>query len=161
MTDIRIGLGTDLHRLGEGLPLFIGGVFVPHYKGCIGHSDGDALIHAVCDALLGAAGMRDIGYHFPDTSDENKGRKSSEFLLGVVQMLKEAGYKIVNIDCTVHLQKPKLRDLIPGIVANMSRLMQVEEGRFSLKAKTGEGIGAVGNEEAIEVVCTALIEKIS
>jgi 2-C-methyl-D-erythritol 2,4-cyclodiphosphate synthase len=139
--------------------LYIGGISIPHYKGCIGHSDGDALIHAVCDALLGAAAMRDIGYHFPDTSAENKGRSSSDFLLGVMQMLKEAGYKVVNIDCTIHLQKPKLRDFVPDIVANMSRLMQLDAGRFSLKAKKGEGIGAVGNEEAIEVICAALIEK--
>jgi len=159
MTNIRIGLGTDLHRLGEGLPLIIGGVSIPHYKGCIGHSDGDALIHAICDALLGAAAMRDIGYHFPDNAVENENRDSSYFLKEVLTMLAKESYAVVNLDCSVHIQKPKLRDHIPAMRKRLAEIMGISVDNISIKAKTGEGIGPVGEEQAIEVLCVALIEK--
>ena len=159
MTNIRIGLGTDLHRLEAGNRLVIGSVVIPHTKGCVGHSDGDALIHAICDTLLGAANMRDIGYHFPDTSVANKNRESRFFLTAVMEMLREKSYEIVNIDCSIHLQKPKLRDYIPQMQRNLASIMQISEDRISIKAKTGEKVGPVGEEQAIEVQCVALIEK--
>jgi len=160
MTNIRIGLGTDLHRLGNSLPLILGGIHIPHNKGCIGHSDGDALIHAICDALLGAANLRDIGFHFPDTSDDNKNRESSFFLKSVMKMIHNKGYIIVNIDCTIKLQKPKLQNYIPEMMAFIANVMNITEDEISIKAKTGESIGLVGREEAVEVECVALIEKV-
>ena len=159
MANIRIGLGTDIHRLDDSLPLIIGGVSIPHTKGCVAHSDGDALIHAICDALLGAANLRDIGTHFPDNSEENKDRNSSFFLESVMEMLAEKSYAVVNIDCTIGLQKPKLQAFIPSMVANLAKVMSVSEDQISIKAKTGEHLGTVGREEAVEVNCVALIEK--
>jgi len=159
MTNFRIGFGSDLHRLADDLPLIIGGVNIPHSKGCVGHSDGDALIHAICDALLGAANLRDIGTHFPDTSDENKNRASRYFLDNVMLMLAEAGYMLGNIDCTVNLQTPKLRDHIPAMKTFLAEVMHAEENQISIKAKTGEHVGPVGLEQAISVECVALIVK--
>jgi 2-C-methyl-D-erythritol 2,4-cyclodiphosphate synthase len=159
MTNFRIGFGSDLHRLDDDLPLIIGGVNIPHTKGCVGHSDGDALIHAICDALLGAANLRDIGTHFPDTSDENKNRASSYFLDNVMLMLAEASYTLGNIDCTINLQTPKLRDYIPAMKTFLAEVMHVDENQISIKAKTGEHVGPVGLEQAISVECVALIVK--
>jgi len=161
MTNFRIGFGSDIHRLDEGLALIIGGVFIPHSKGCVGHSDGDALIHAVCDALLGAADMRDIGYHFPDTSVDNKNRDSKEFLKQTMALLRHKNYELGNIDCTINLQQPKLRDFIPQMKSVLATVMSVGEGQVSVKAKTGEHVGPVGRQEAISVECVALIYKIS
>lgn len=158
MTNIRIGLGTDIHRLGESLPLILGGVHIPHTKGCVGHSDGDALIHAICDALLGAANMRDIGFHFPDTSPDNKNKESKYFLKKVTVMLNDSSYGIGNIDCTIKLQKPKLQDHIPSMKSNLAEIMGIDVSRISIKAKTGEHVGPVGREEAVEVECVALID---
>jgi len=159
MANIRIGLGTDIHRLDGSLPLIIGGVDIPYTKGCVAHSDGDALVHAICDALLGAANLRDIGTHFPDNSEENKGRSSSFFLKSVMEMLVEKSWVVVNIDCTIGLQKPKLQSFIPSMAANLAGVMNVSKDRISIKAKTGEHLGPVGRQEAIEVSCVALIEK--
>lgn len=160
MTNIRIGLGTDVHRLGDSLPLILGGVLIPHSKGCIGHSDGDALIHAICDALLGAANLRDIGFHFPDNSAENKNKESKYFLIAVMELLNDNSFRIGNIDCTIKLQKPKLQNHIPLMKANLAQIMEIEESQVSIKAKTGELVGPVGREEAVDVECVALIERI-
>jgi len=159
MTNFRIGFGSDLHRLDDGLALIIGGINIPHTKGCVGHSDGDALIHAICDALLGAANMRDIGYHFPDTSSENKGRNSKEFLEQTMILLRQEHYELGNIDCTINLQQPKLRDHIPNMKSFLAKVMSVEEGQVSIKAKTGEHVGPVGRQEALSVECVALIHR--
>ena len=159
MANIRIGFGSDLHRLDDSLPLIIGGITIPHDKGCVGHSDGDALIHAICDAILGAANLRDIGTHFPDTSSENKNRASRYFLDKTMIMLHEKGFIIGNIDCTINLQKPKLQEYIPHMKSFLAELMQIKEDQISLKAKTGEHIGIIGRQEAISVECVVLIEK--
>ena len=159
MASFRIGFGSDLHRLEDGLLLIIGGVVIPHNKGCVGHSDGDALIHAICDALLGAANMRDIGYHFPDTSSDNKNRASKEFLNLSMKMITDAGYLLGNIDCTINLQQPKLRDFIPEMKSFLAGVMEVDEDQISIKAKTGENVGPIGRQEAISVECVALLEK--
>jgi 2-C-methyl-D-erythritol 2,4-cyclodiphosphate synthase len=160
MANIRIGLGTDTHRLVDSLPLIIGGISIPHTKGCVAHSDGDALIHAICDALLGAANLRDIGFHFPDTSEENKNKPSSFFLKSVIEMLTKQSFSVGNIDCTIKLQKPKLQTFIPDMKSFLAEVMLIDESQISIKAKTGDLIGIVGREEAIEVECVALIEKI-
>jgi len=155
----RIGFGSDIHRLAEDLPLVIGGIIIPHHKGCVGHSDGDALIHAICDALLGAANLRDIGYHFPDTSSENENRESRYFLIKVMELIRAEAYELGNIDCTINLQQPKLKNHIPAMKNNLAEVMQVDVSAISIKAKTAEHVGPVGREEAISVECVALIEK--
>jgi len=154
----RIGFGSDIHRLAEGLPLVVGGIRIPHHKGCVGHSDGDALIHAICDALLGAANLRDIGYHFPDTSSENKNKESRYFLLKVMELIRAENYELGNIDCTVNLQQPKLKNHIQPMKDFLAEVMQVEVNQVSIKAKTGEHVGPVGRQEAISVECVALLE---
>lgn len=156
---MRIGFGTDIHKLVEGKPLIIGNLIIEHYKGCDGHSDGDALIHAICDSLLGAIALRDIGYHFPDTSSENKGKNSAFFLTEVIKMVESKGYEIVNIDTVVNLQKPKLSTHIPKIIESLAKLMKLELNQISVKAKTGENLGFVGNEEGISVEAIALLKK--
>lgn len=153
----RIGLGTDTHRLEPGFPLIIGGVEIPHHKGFIAHSDGDVLIHAVIDALLGAAAMRDIGYHFPDTDAKWKNANSLELLSHVLKLLKEKDYKISNLDCTVHAQQPKLLPYIPEMIARLSNALAIEENSINIKAKTGEKIGFIGKEEGIHAQAVVLI----
>jgi len=159
MSAFRIGFGSDIHRLDIDLPLIIGGVTVPHNKGCVGHSDGDALIHAICDALLGAANLRDIGFHFPDTSDDNKNMDSRFFLKKVMQLIRDEQYELGNIDCTINLQSPKLKNHIPSMKVILADTMNVDESQISIKAKTGEHVGPVGRQEAISVECVALIQK--
>ena len=159
MSAFRIGFGSDIHRLDIDLPLIIGGVTVPHNKGCVGHSDGDALIHAICDALLGAANLRDIGFHFPDTSDDNKNMDSRFFLKKVMQLIRDEQYELGNIDCTINLQSPKLKNHIPSMKSILADTMNVDESQISIKAKTGEHVGPVGRQEAISVECVALIQK--
>ena len=157
--DYRIGLGSDIHRLVKDRPLIIGNITIPHYKGCLGHSDGDALIHALCDALLGAVNQRDIGFHFPDTSSENKDKDSSFFLKEVINIIDNRGYSIGNIDSIISLQKPKLSGYIPQIQQRLSEIMKINISQISIKAKTGEGLGFVGMEEGIKVDVIALVEK--
>jgi 2-C-methyl-D-erythritol 2,4-cyclodiphosphate synthase len=135
---MRIGFGTDIHRLTSGKPLIIGNVTIDHHKGCDGHSDGDALIHAICDSLLGALSLRDIGFHYPDTKDEHKGKDSSFFLIEVMKMIRNHGYEINNIDTVVNLQKPKLSPHIPAIQERLATIMNIEKNQISIKAKTGE-----------------------
>ena len=157
--DIRVGLGSDIHRLTEGRPLIIGNVLIPHYKGCEGHSDGDALIHAICDALLGAVNQRDIGFHFPDTSMENENRDSSFFLYEVMKIVDAQGYEIGNIDTIINLQKPKLSEFIIRIQTRLAEIMNIDLAQISIKAKTGERLGFVGKEEGIQVDAIVLVKR--
>lgn len=144
--DFRIGHGYDVHALREGLQLVLGGIEIPHEKGCVAHSDGDVAIHAVCDALLGAAALGDIGLHFPDTSDDFKGIDSKILLQRVVALLRERGYEVGNIDCTIRMQRPKLRPHIDAMRAAMAEAMGVAVDRVSVKATTTERLGFEGRE---------------
>lgn len=155
--DFRIGHGYDVHALREGLRLVLGGIEIPHEKGCVAHSDGDAAIHAVCDALLGAAALGDIGLHFPDTSDDFKGIDSKILLQRVVALLRERGYEVGNIDCTIRMQRPKLRPHIDAMRAAMAEAMGVAVDRVSVKATTTERLGFEGREEGVSVSAVALI----
>ncbi len=154
----RIGIGNDVHRLAAGRRLVVGGVNIPFEKGPVGHSDGDALAHAICDALLGAAGLGDIGHHFPDTSPEWQNASSLRFLRRVQRLLAQAGLKIVNIDATVGLERPKVAAYIPRMRAKVATALGIRAGQVSVKAKTGEGLDAVGRGEAIRADAVALIE---
>ena len=155
---LRIGLGEDTHRLAEGGPLRLGGVEIPHTKHAVGHSDADVLLHAVTDALLGAAGLEDIGQLFPNTAEENRGRDSGEMLALAFTKVKEAGYNLINLDCVVHAQLPKLAPHKHEMRKRLATILQVEPDQINLKAKTGESVGPVGREEAIEARCVALLE---
>lgn len=157
--DFRIGHGYDVHALAEGLPLVIGGVAVTHTKGCIAHSDGDVVIHALCDALLGAAALGDIGMHFPDTSVDYKGIDSKILLRRVVELLRAKGYQIGNVDCTIQMQRPKLRPHIDAMRAAMAEAMGVDNDRISVKATTTEHLGFEGREEGVSASAVALIYK--
>ena len=157
----RIGLGTDTHRLVSNKKLILGSIDIPHYKGCDGHSDGDALIHALCDALLGAANLRDIGHHFPDTSPENKNIDSAFFLKEVMIKIIQKGYSIGNIDITIQIQKPKINPHIPQMQEKLSEIMNIDTDQISIKAKTGESIGFIGREEGVSVQAIVLIEKMN
>jgi 2-C-methyl-D-erythritol 2,4-cyclodiphosphate synthase len=160
MSKIRVGFGYDVHQLGEGYELWIGGINVPHVKGSIGHSDGDVLIHAICDALLGAANKRDIGYHFPDTDPSLKGVDSKLLLRKTVEVIRNAGYQIGNVDSTVCLQRPKLKELIPEMQRVLSEAMNVDIDDVSIKATTTEKLGFVGTEDGIAAYATVLIERL-
>ncbi len=155
--DFRIGHGYDVHALAEDLPLVLGGVTLPHSKGCVAHSDGDVAIHAVCDALLGAAALGDIGLHFPDTSDEYSGIDSKILLRRTAMLLREKGYEIGNVDCTIRMQRPKLRPHIDAMRAAMAGAMGVDDDRVSVKATTTEHLGFEGREEGVSVSAVALI----
>ncbi len=156
----RVGLGTDTHRLVKGRKLIIGGIEIEHYKGCDGHSDGDVLIHAICDALLGAANLRDIGFHFPDTKAENKDKNSTFFLETVVALISNNGFTIGNIDTTIQIQNPKINPHIPAMQAKLASIMNIDIQQISIKAKTGENIGIIGREEAVSVQAIVLINKV-
>lgn len=160
MTPFRIGFGYDVHRLQEGYDLWLGGIKVPHHKGAVGHSDADVLIHVICDALLGAANMRNIGYHFSDKDPKYKGIDSKILLREVMKMIREAGYEVGNLDSTVCLQVPKLNPHIPDMKICLAEVMNVAEDAISIKATTSEHIGFVGREEGISAYCTALIYKV-
>ena len=155
----RIGFGYDVHQLVEGRSFWLGGIKIQHDKGSLGHSDGDALIHAICDALLGAANLRDIGFHFPDTSSEFKGIDSKILLKKVVKLIEENNYHIGNIDTTVCLQKPKIKDYIGEMRKVIAETMSVPEDRVSIKATTTEKLGFIGREEGISVYAVVLIKK--
>jgi 2-C-methyl-D-erythritol 2,4-cyclodiphosphate synthase len=145
----RIGIGYDVHRLAEGLPLWLGGIQIPHNKGCVAHSDGDALIHAICDALLGAANLGDIGVHFPDTDPQWKNIDSKILLQHTVSLLRQNGYTIGNVDCVVMLQTPKIKDYIPQMQAVLAKTMGIDLANVSVKATTTEHLGFVGREEGV------------
>ena len=160
MKNIRIGHGYDVHALGEGLRLVIGGVEIPHEKGCIAHSDGDVLIHALCDALLGALAMGDIGKHFPDTSDEFKGIDSRVLLRRVTALIHGAGYEIGNVDCTVAMQRPKLRPHIDSMRAELAAAMGGNVDCVSVKATTTERLGFEGEERGVSATAVALLYQL-
>ncbi len=157
--DFRIGEGYDVHKLEAGLRLVLGGVEIPHSMGCVAHSDGDVVIHAICDALLGAAALGDIGLHFPDTSAEFKGIDSKELLKSVCALLRERGFEIGNIDCTIRMQRPKLRPVIDSMREALSRAMGIEIERVSVKATTTERLGFEGREEGVSASAIALIYR--
>ncbi len=155
----RIGIGHDTHRLGRGGPLRLGGVTIPHDRHAIGHSDADALLHAVTDALLGAAALGDIGEMFPDTDPENRDRDSAQMLRLAADRVAEAGYRIGNLDCIVFAQRPKLSAHKPKMRRRIAEILGIEPEQVGLKAKTGEGLGEIGREEAIAAQCVALLVK--
>lgn len=156
---IKIGFGYDVHALAEGESLVLGGVDISHFKGTVAHSDGDVLIHAICDALLGAAALRDIGFHFPDTDPNYKGADSSALLKEVVLLLNKKGFMIGNIDCTIAAQQPKINPYIPAMQKQLAKILDVDLDDVSLKASTTERLGFEGREEGISVYAVALIEK--
>lgn len=159
MSAIRVGLGYDVHRVVKGRDLWIGGVRIAAPFGLDGHSDADVLIHAICDALLGAANMRDIGYHFPDTDPRYKGIDSKRLLKEVVGLIKEKGYKVGNVDATVCCEQPKLNPHIPEIQQTLAGVIQVDKDCISIKATTTERLGFTGREEGISAYAVALIES--
>ena len=159
MTDIRIGNGYDVHALAEGLPLFLCGVRVDSPAGCVAHSDGDVAIHALCDALLGALAMGDIGKHFPDTSDEFRGIDSKILLRRTMGMVSSAGYRVGNADITIAMQRPKLAPYITLMRQTLAEVMGVEAGQVSVKATTTEKLGFVGRCEGCEVYASVLLIK--
>ncbi len=153
----RFGNGYDVHPLAPGYPFFLGGVQLDHSKGCIAHSDGDCLIHAVCDALLGALALGDIGTHFPDSSEKFRGIDSKILLERTYVMVRQAGYKVGNIDCTVCLQEPKIGGVIPQMREILARILEIPVDFVSVKATTPEKLGFVGREEGVAVYATALL----
>lgn len=154
---MRIGFGYDVHRLMPGLGLWLGGIKIEHSKGAVGHSDADVLIHALCDALLGAAALGDIGLHFPDTDPAYKGIDSKILLDKVVQLLAEKGYTIANVDCTLALQLPKIAPYIPEMRNVLSRILRIEPGCVSVKATTTEHLGFEGREEGVSAYAVVLL----
>jgi 2-C-methyl-D-erythritol 2,4-cyclodiphosphate synthase len=157
---MRIGFGFDVHQLQEGKDLWIGGIKLQHTKGATGHSDADVLIHAICDALLGAAGMRDIGYHFPNTSSEFKNIDSKILLARVMDLLKNENYSIGNIDCTLVLENPKINPHIDKMKLALTPILSIQPTDISIKATTNETLGYVGREEGVCAYAVALIKKI-
>lgn len=160
MSHLRIGIGSDTHRLDKDNSLFIGGILIPSEKGAVGHSDADALIHAICDAILGALGLRDIGFHFPDNNPEYKNIDSKILLGKVVHLMLERNFRIVNLDTIIHLQQPRLSDYIPHMQKCLADILQIQETDISIKAKTGEKVGIIGRQEAIVAQAVVLLEKI-
>jgi 2-C-methyl-D-erythritol 2,4-cyclodiphosphate synthase len=153
----RIGQGIDFHRLEKGLKLWLGGIHIPSEKGCIAHSDGDVLLHAVCDSLLGAAGLPDIGCHFPDSDPEFKNIRSTILLERTYIIIRKKGYKVSNIDCTICLEKPKIASYIPEMRSVISSILETSPDNISIKATTAEKLGFIGREEGIMALSVALI----
>ena len=157
MTKIRVGMGYDVHRLVEGRSLWLGGIRLEHSMGLLGHSDADVLIHAICDALLGAANMRDIGYHFPDTAEEFRGIDSKVLLRKTIDLIATKGFRVGNIDATVCAERPKLKPHIPEMQACLAEVMGIDPDCVSIKATTTERLGFTGREEGISAYATVLI----
>ena len=153
----RTGFGFDVHRLAEGYDLWLGGINIPHSVGAVGHSDADVLLHAICDALLGATALGDIGAHFPDTDEKYKGIDSKLLLKEVVALIKNKGYNIGNIDSTVALQEPKIRPYIDEMRSTIAKICNIESDRVSVKATTTEKLGFVGKEEGVSAYASVLI----
>lgn len=160
MMKIRVGFGYDVHALVPDRELWLGGIRIEHTVGLLGHSDADVLIHAICDALLGAANMRDIGYHFPDTAGEYKNIDSKILLRDTMKLLRDAGYELGNIDATVAAQRPKLNPHIPAMKQTLAAVMQVDEEDISIKATTTEKLGFTGREEGMAAYATVLITRV-
>ena len=156
---IRVGFGYDVHQLKDGLDLWLGGIIVPHTKGGLGHSDADVLIHTICDALLGASNLGDIGSHFPDTDPKYKGIDSKKLLSYVIKLIREEGFSLGNIDSTICLQKPKIRPYIFQMQEVLANCMQVDIDQISIKATTTEKLSFVGREEGISAYSTVLLHK--
>lgn len=156
----RIGIGHDTHRLEAGGPLVLGGVEIPHDRHAVGHSDADALLHAVTDALLGAAALGDIGEMFPDTDPANKGRDSAEMLAAALAQVTSRGWRVANVDCIVFAQRPKLSPYKSSIQNRLAQLLDVAAEDVGIKAKTGEGVGPVGRQEAIMAQAVVLLEPV-
>jgi 2-C-methyl-D-erythritol 2,4-cyclodiphosphate synthase len=159
MQTFRIGFGVDVHQLAENHSLIVGGVKIESNIGAVGHSDADVLLHAICDALLGAANLRDIGFHFSDTDPQYKGIDSTILLSKVFKKIQEKGYSVVNIDCTVVLEHPKLNPYIPNMQTIIAKLIGVEEDAVSLKATTHEKVDSFGESRAIKAYASALLTK--
>ena len=157
---IRVGFGFDVHQLVEGRELWLGGIRLEHEKGLLGHSDADVLIHAICDALLGAANMRDIGFHFPDTAGEFKDVDSKILLKRTVGLIATKGYRVGNIDASICAERPKLKAHIPAIQEKLAEVMETDTDDVSIKATTTEKLGFTGREEGISAYATVLIEKV-
>ena len=159
MTDFCVGFGYDSHRFAPDRPLVIGGVVIPYELGLAAHSDGDVLIHAVCDALLGAAGLKDIGTYFPDTDSTWKNVDSTKLLSKVVELVAERGWRVNNLDCTLILEKPKMKPYIDPIVNRLSELLKIESDRVAVKAKTNEKMGFTGAGEGIAATAAVSLAK--
>ncbi|EFB33504.1 2-C-methyl-D-erythritol 2,4-cyclodiphosphate synthase [Segatella oris] len=156
---IRVGMGFDVHKLVEGRDLWLGGIKIDHSMGLLGHSDADVLLHAVSDALLGAANMRDIGFHFPDTSDKTLNMDSKIILKRVVELIGEKGYRVGNIDATICAERPKINPHVPAMKSCMAEVMGIDEDQISIKATTTEKLGFTGREEGMSAYAVCLIEK--
>ena len=159
LSGYRIGFGYDVHQLSQGRKLVLGGILIPSEKGSLAHSDGDVLIHAICDALLGAASLGDIGTHFPDTSSEYKDIDSKLMIDRVLKLIVKEGFDIVNIDSTISLQKPKLKDFIPSMQETLATVLKMDPNSISIKATTTENLGFVGREEGISAQAVVLIRE--
>ena len=159
MTNLRIGQGCDIHQLCEGRDLIIGGVKIPHDKGLLGHSDADVLLHAICDALIGAAALGDIGHHFSDSDQQYKNIDSRILLRNVCDLLKNHGYKIINIDATIIAQSPKMAPHIPMMIMHVAQDLGIATQCINIKAKTAEPLGALGRKEGIAAEAVCLIER--
>jgi 2-C-methyl-D-erythritol 2,4-cyclodiphosphate synthase len=155
--NIRIGQGIDFHRLEKGIDLWLGGINIPSEKGCVAHSDGDVLLHAICDALLGAAGLRDIGFYFPDTDHQYRGIDSKILLRKTMNLIKEKGFSVGNIDCTVCLEKPKIANYIQQMKAAISEITETQPENISVKATTTEKMGFTGREEGVVAMAVVLL----
>jgi 2-C-methyl-D-erythritol 2,4-cyclodiphosphate synthase len=156
---IRIGQGIDFHQLKTGLDLWLGGVKIPSEKGCVAHSDGDVLLHAICDAILGAAGLNDIGYYFPDTDNKYKNIDSKILLKNTFDLIRQKGYSVNNIDSTICLEKPKVAPFIQEMKKTISAIVEIEPGDVAVKATTTEKLGFIGREEGIEAIAVVLLSK--
>lgn len=156
---IKVGFGYDVHRLEEGFALWLGGIRLEHIKGTVGHSDGDVLIHAICDAMLGAANLRDIGIHFPDTDKSLKGIDSKIILKKTLDIIRSKGFKIGNIDSTICLQQPKIKDHIPEMQRVLAEVLEISTDDLSIKATTTEKLGFVGQEQGVAAYAVVLLEK--
>ena len=159
MSKLRIGLGVDFHQLVEGREFWLGGILVPHHKGALGHSDADVLLHAICDAMLGAANLGDIGVHFPDTDNAYKDIDSKILLSQCAQLIGEKGYQVVNIDSTLCLQEPKIKPYVPQMQQVIAERLRISTEDVSIKATTTERMGFVGREEGIMAYASVLLEK--
>lgn len=157
--DLRIGLGHDTHRLEPGRPLVLGGVAIPHDKGPVAHSDGDVLLHAITDALLGAAGLGDIGEWFPDSDPQWQGADSKQFVTAAASEIRKRGWHITNLDCTIHAQRPKLSQFKPEIRKSIAEVLDLDADLVNVKAKTGERVGPIGREEAIAADVVVLLVR--
>ncbi|MCA1763599.1 MAG: 2-C-methyl-D-erythritol 2,4-cyclodiphosphate synthase [Cryomorphaceae bacterium] len=156
---VRVGFGFDVHQLKADHPFYLGGILIPHTHGAFGHSDADVLLHVICDALLGAANLRDIGHQFPDTDPSLKGIDSKILLAKTFDLVKSKGFHLGNIDCTICLQKPKINPFIPEMKEVIARILECETGQVSIKATTTEKLGYVGREEGVSAYCVCLIQS--